>query len=160
MAGKCPSCGNYVTIAICHDTNIGVIGAAMCCYETAAEYAKTRIQFGKPIGSFQIIQVKLADMLTEITKAQLLCLRLGQLKEAGKVTPQQVSMAKRNNVNMALKTARRCREILGANGILDDYQSFRHLVNLESVYTYEGTHQVHTLIIGHDITGIPAYGSG
>lgn len=138
----------------------GAIGAAQACYDEALRYAKNRIAFNRPIAATQLVQELLVECVTEITKAQLLCLRLGQLKEAGKVTPQQVSMAKRNNVNMALKTARRCREILGANGILDDYQSFRHLVNLESVYTYEGTHQVHTLIIGHDITGIPAYGSG
>jgi len=138
----------------------GAVGAAQACYDEALRYAKNRIAFKRPIAATQLVQQLLVECVTEITKAQLLCLRLGQLKEAGKVTPQQVSMAKRNNVNMALGTARRCREILGGNGILDDYQSFRHLVNLESVYTYEGTHQVHTLIIGHDITGIPAYGSG
>jgi len=138
----------------------GAVGAAQACYDEALRYAKNRIAFKRPIAATQLVQQLLVECVTEITKAQLLCLRLGQLKEAGKVTPQQVSMAKRNNVNMALETARRCREILGGNGILDDYQSFRHMVNLESVYTYEGTHQVHTLIIGHDITGIPAYGSG
>jgi len=137
----------------------GAVGAAQACYDEALRYAKNRIAFKRPIAATQLVQQLLVECVTEITKAQLLCLRLGQLKEAGKVTPQQVSMAKRNNVNMALETARRCREILGGNGILDDYQSFRHMVNLESVYTYEGTHQVHTLIIGHDITGIPAYGS-
>jgi len=138
----------------------GAVGAAQACYDEALRYAKNRIAFKRPIAATQLVQQLLVECVTEITKAQLLCLRLGQLKESGKVTPQQVSMAKRNNVNMALETARRCREILGGNGILDDYQSFRHMVNLESVYTYEGTHQVHTLIIGHDITGIPAYGSG
>jgi len=138
----------------------GAVGAAQACYDEALRYAKNRIAFKRPIAATQLVQQLLVECVTEITKAQLLCLRLGQLKEAGKVTPQQVSMAKRNNVNMALETARRCREILGGNGILDDYQSFRHMVNLESVYTYEGTHQVHTLIIGHDITGIPAYGPG
>jgi len=136
----------------------GVIGAAQACYDEALRYAKNRVQFDRPIAATQLIQELLAEIVTEITKAQLLCLRLGQLKDAGKVTPAQISMAKRNNVAMALKTARTCREILGANGIVDDYQAFRHMVNLESVYTYEGTHQIHTLIIGHDITGIPAYG--
>ena len=136
----------------------GAVGAAQACYDEALRYAKNRIAFKRPIAATQLVQELLVECVTEITKAQLLCLRLGQLKEAGKVTPQQVSMAKRNNVVMALETARRCREILGGNGILDDYQSFRHMVNLESVYTYEGTHQVHTLIVGHDITGIPAYG--
>jgi len=136
----------------------GAIGAAQACYDEALRYAQNRIAFGRPIAATQLMQELLVESVTEITKAQLLCLRLGQLKDAGKVTPQQISMAKRNNVDMALKTARRCREILGGNGILDDYQSFRHMVNLESVYTYEGTHQVHTLIVGHDITGCPAYG--
>lgn len=138
----------------------GAVGAAQACYDEALRYAKNRIAFKRPIAATQLVQELLVECVTEITKAQLLCLRLGQLKEAGNVTPQQVSMAKRNNVNMARKTARTCRELLGGNGILDDYQSFRHMVNLESVYTYEGTHQVHTLIIGHDITGIPAYGPG
>jgi glutaryl-CoA dehydrogenase len=136
----------------------GVIGAAQACYDEALRYAKNRIAFGRPIAATQLIQQLLVEIVTDITQAQLMCLRLGQLKAAGKITPQQVSMAKRNNVNMALKTARRGREILGGNGILDDYQSFRHMVNLESVYTYEGTHQIHTLIVGHDITGCPAYG--
>lgn len=136
----------------------GAVGAAMACYEEALHYAKNRIAFGRPIAATQLIQELLVECVTEITKAQLMCLRLGQLKEAGAVTPQQVSMAKRNNVFMALKTARTCREILGGNGILDDYQSFRHMVNLESVYTYEGTHQVHTLIVGHHITGHAAFG--
>lgn len=136
----------------------GAVGAAMACYEEALHYAKNRIAFGRPIAATQLIQELLVECVTEITKAQLMCLRLGQLKEAGAVTPQQVSMAKRNNVFMALKTARTCREILGGNGILDDYQSFRHMVNLESVYTYEGTHQIHTLIVGHHITGHAAFG--
>jgi glutaryl-CoA dehydrogenase len=138
----------------------GAIGAAQACYDEALRYAKNRIAFKRPIAATQLMQELLVECVTEITKAQLLCLRLGQLKDAGTVTPQQISMAKRNNVDMALKTARRCREILGGNGILDDYQSFRHMVNLESVYTYEGTHQIHTLIVGHDITGLPAYGAG
>jgi glutaryl-CoA dehydrogenase len=113
--------------------------------------------FGKPIGGFQIQQVRLAEMLTEITKAQLLCLQLGRLKDHGTVTPQQVSLAKRNNVDMATECAREARRLLGANGILAEYQAMRHLANLESVYTYEGTHDVHSLILGQDITGINAF---
>ncbi len=136
----------------------GAVGSAMACYEEALRYAKNRIAFGRPIAATQLMQELLVECVTEITKAQLMCLRLGQLKEAGTVTPQQISMAKRNNVRMALNTARTCREILGGNGILDDYQAFRHMVNLESVYTYEGTHQIHTLIVGHDITGHAAFG--
>ena len=135
----------------------GAIGAAMACYDTALNYAKSRIQFGKPIASFQLTQEKLVFMLTEITKAQLLCLQLGRLKDNGKLRFQQVSMAKRNNVSMALDIARMAREVLGANGILDEYPVMRHAANLESVKTYEGTHEMHTLIIGEDITGIPAY---
>ncbi|HEY4490876.1 MAG TPA: acyl-CoA dehydrogenase family protein [Acidobacteriota bacterium] len=135
----------------------GAIGAGMACYEEAVTYAKTRIQFDKPIASFQLIQQKLAGMLTEITKGQLLCLQLGRLKDAGKVTPQQVSLAKMNNVFHALQIAREARDILGASGITDEYQCGRHLCNLESVYTYEGTHNIHTLILGEWITGIPAY---
>ncbi len=136
----------------------GAIGAAQACYDEALRYANNRIAFNRPIAATQLMQQLLVECATEITKAQLLCLRLGQLKDAGKVTPPQISMAKRNNVAMALKTARTCREILGANGILDDYQAFRHMVNLESVYTYEGTHQMHTLIVGQDITGHAAFG--
>ncbi len=135
----------------------GAIGAAMACYEEVLEYAKQRIQFDKPIASFQLVQEKLAEMLTEITKAQLLCFRLGQLKEEGKVKPAQISLAKRNNVAMALKIARTARDILGANGITLDYQSIRHMLNLESVYTLEGTHHIQTLILGQDITGIQAF---
>jgi glutaryl-CoA dehydrogenase len=135
----------------------GGIGAAMACYDTALNYAKARIQFDKPIASFQITQEKLVHMLTEITKAQLLCLQLGRLKDKGILRFQQVSMAKRNNVAMALDVARMAREILGANGILDEYPVMRHMANLESVKTYEGTHEMHTLIVGEDITGIPAF---
>jgi glutaryl-CoA dehydrogenase len=135
----------------------GAIGAAMACYDTALNYAKTRIQFEKPIASFQLIQERLVNMLTEITKAQLLCLQLGRLKDAGKARFQQISFAKRNNVFHALEIARQARTILGANGILDEYPVMRHAANLESVLTYEGTHEMHTLIIGEDITGIPAY---
>ncbi|HUL43389.1 MAG TPA: acyl-CoA dehydrogenase family protein [Bacteroidota bacterium] len=135
----------------------GGIGAAMACYDAALNYAKSRIQFGKPIAAFQMTQEKLVYMLTEITKAQLLCLQLGRLKDQKKLRFQQVSMAKRNNVAMALDIARCAREILGANGILDEYPVMRHSANLESVKTYEGTHEMHTLIVGEDITGIPAF---
>jgi glutaryl-CoA dehydrogenase len=135
----------------------GAVGAAMACYDEAVNYSKTRIQFGKPIASFQLIQAQLAEMLSEITKAQLLCWRLGRLKDEGKLQFTQVSLAKRNNVFQALRIARMARDILGANGITDEYQCGRHMCNLESVYTYEGTHNIHTLILGQDITGIPAY---
>ena len=135
----------------------GVLGAAMACLDEAVEYSKTRVQFDKPIGSFQLVQAKLAQMLTEITKAQLLCLRLAQLKEAGKLHHAQVSLAKRNNVAMALDCARTTRDILGANGITYDYQAIRHLLNLETVYTYEGTHDIHTLVLGQALTGIAAF---
>ena len=135
----------------------GVVGAAMACYEEAVSYSKNRIMFDRPIGGFQIQQVRLADMLTEITKAQLLCLRLGRMKDAGTMTPQQVSLAKRNNVNMACECAREARRLLGANGILAEYQSMRHMTNLESVYTYEGTHDVHTLVLGQAATGLSAF---
>jgi glutaryl-CoA dehydrogenase len=135
----------------------GAVGAAMACYEEAVHYAKTRIQFDKPIASFQMIQEKLVYMLSEITKGQLLCLQLGRLKDQGKVSAQQVSLAKMNNVYHALEIARTARDILGASGITDEYQCGRHLCNLESVFTYEGTHNIHTLILGEWITGIPAY---
>ncbi|HYQ87211.1 MAG TPA: acyl-CoA dehydrogenase family protein [Bacteroidota bacterium] len=135
----------------------GAIGSAMACYDAALGYAKSRIQFGKPIASFQLIQDKLVHMVTEITKGQLLTLRLGRMKDQGGLRFQQVSLAKRNNVYHALEIARTAREILGANGILDEYPVMRHMANLESVKTYEGTHEMHTLIVGEDITGIPAY---
>jgi glutaryl-CoA dehydrogenase len=135
----------------------GVLGAAMACYDTALHYAQTRIQFDKPIGSFQLIQNKLVYMLTEITKGQLLCWKIGRMKDAGTLTHTQVSLAKRNNCHHALEIARSAREILGANGILDEYPVMRHAANLESVKTYEGTHEIHTLIIGQDITGIGAF---
>ncbi len=135
----------------------GVIGAAMACYWEALEYAKSRVQFERPIAGYQIQQVRLAEMLTEITKAQLLALRLGRLKDEGRVRPQQVSLAKRNNVDMACECAREARRLLGANGILVEYSAMRHMANLESVYTYEGTHDMHTLILGQDITGIAAF---
>jgi glutaryl-CoA dehydrogenase len=135
----------------------GAVGAAMACYDVALNYAKTRIQFDKPIGSFQLIQARLVNMVTEITKAQLLSLQLGRLKDAGRVRFQQISLAKRNNVYQALEVARDARSILGANGILDEYPVMRHAANLESVMTYEGTHEMHTLIVGEDITGIAAF---
>ncbi len=137
----------------------GAVGAAMACYETALEYAKSRIQFEAPIASFQLVQNKLVQMLTEITKAQLLSIQLGRLKDAGRARHAQVSLAKRNNVSEALKIARTARDILGANGITLDYHVIRHMLNLESVYTYEGTHDIHTLIIGRDITGHDAFSS-
>src|SRR5690349_4595818 len=135
----------------------GAIGAAMACFEEAVAYAKTRVMFDRPIGGFQIQQARLAEMLTEIVKGQLLSLHLGRLKDAGTYTPQQVSLAKRNNVSMATDIAREARRLLGANGILAEYASMRHMANLESVYTYEGTHDIHTLIIGQAITGLAAF---
>ena len=135
----------------------GVIGAAMDCYDTALRYAKERIQFGKPIAGFQLQQKKLAEMITEITKAQLLTWRLGVLRNENRATSAQISMAKRNNVAMALNIAREARQILGAMGITGDYSIMRHMMNLESVITYEGTHDIHLLITGMDITGIPAF---
>jgi glutaryl-CoA dehydrogenase len=135
----------------------GALGAAMGCYSEALSYAKQRVMFKKPIASFQIQQVRLADMLTEITKGQLLVLQLGRLKDAGTMRPQQVSLAKRNNVHIACEVAREARRLLGANGILIEYSAMRHMANLESVYTYEGTHDMHALILGEDITGISAF---
>ena len=135
----------------------GAIGAAMDCYDTALRYAKERIQFGKPIAATQLQQKKLAEMITEITKAQLLALRLGQLKNEGKATTTQISMAKRNNVEMALNVARESRQVLGAMGISGEYSIMRHIMNLESVITYEGTHDIHLLITGMDITGYSAF---
>jgi glutaryl-CoA dehydrogenase len=136
----------------------GAIGAAMGCYDWALQYSQQRIQFNKPIGSFQLVQQKLVWMITEITKAQLLCWRLGQLKDAGQARPQQISMAKMNNVQMALDSARLARDILGAAGIVDEHPIIRHMMNLETVNTYEGTHDIHTLIVGRDITGLDAFG--
>ena len=135
----------------------GAIGAAMDCYDTALRYAKQRIQFNKPIAGTQLQQKKLAEMITEITKAQLLTWRLGVLKNEGRATTSQISMAKRNNVDMALKIAREARQVLGAMGITGEYSIMRHMMNLESVITYEGTHDIHLLITGMDITGIPAF---
>jgi glutaryl-CoA dehydrogenase len=136
----------------------GAVGAAMACYESALAYAKLRVQFGKPIGAFQLTQAKLVDMLTALTHGQLLALQLGRLKEAGRLRPQQVSLGKRANVAMALDVARAARTVLGANGISLEHPVFRHMVNLESVLTYEGTHEVHTLVVGQDITGMNAFG--
>jgi glutaryl-CoA dehydrogenase len=136
----------------------GAIGAAMSCYDWALQYSQQRIQFNKPIGSFQLVQQKLVWMITEITKAQLLCWRLGQLKDEGRARPQQISMAKMNNVQMALDGARMARDILGAAGIVDEHPIIRHMMNLETVNTYEGTHDIHTLIVGRDITGLDAFG--
>ena len=135
----------------------GAIGAAMDCYESARRYAAERIQFGKPIGSFQLVQKKLAEMLTEITKAQLLNWRLGSLMNEGKAKTSQISLAKRNNVQVALDIAREARQLHGAMGITGDYPIMRHMMNLESVITYEGTHDIHLLILGADITGIQAF---
>lgn len=135
----------------------GAIGAAIDCYETAVKYAAERIQFDKPIAAFQLTQKKLAEMLTEITKAQLLAWRLGQLMDAGNATTEQISLAKRNNVAMALDIAREARQILGAMGITGEYPIMRHMMNLESVITYEGTHDIHLLILGAEITGIGAF---
>jgi glutaryl-CoA dehydrogenase len=135
----------------------GAMGAAMACYDEARQYARDRVMFGKPIAATQIQQVRLAEMLTEITKAQCLALTLGRLKDQGTMTPQQVSLAKRNNVHIACECAREARRLLGANGILAEYHSMRHMANLESVYTYEGTHDMHALILGQEITGIAAF---
>ena len=135
----------------------GAIGAAMDCYETALNYAKEREQFGAPIASYQLVQEKLVTMLMEITKGQLLAYRLGRLVDEGKVRHTQISMAKKNNVSVARMCARTSRELLGANGISLDYSPIRHMANIESVYTYQGTDHIHTLILGHDITGISAF---
>ncbi len=135
----------------------GAVGAAMACYEEALQYAKERIQFGKPIARYQLIQMYLVEMLNEITKAQLLVYRLAQLKDSGKMRYPQVSLAKMNNVRMALDICRRARSVLGANGISIEFNCMRHAANLEAVYTYEGTHEMQTLIVGRDITGIEAF---
>ena len=149
------SCLSQARFGICY----GAVGAAMACYDEALNYAKDRVQFSKPIAGYQLVQNKLVVMVTEITKAQLMCYQLGRLKEANKLTPAQISLAKRNNVSIARDIARDARDILGANGITDDYQCGRHMLNLESVYTYEGTHDIHALIVGQDITGIAAFDS-
>jgi len=135
----------------------GAVGAAMACFDEALSYSKERVMFDEPIGGKQIQQVRLADMLTSITQGQLLCYRLGRLKDEGTMTPQQVSLAKRANVSMATDVAREARRLLGGNGILIEYHSMRHMANLESVYTYEGTHDVHSLILGQTLTGLSAF---
>jgi glutaryl-CoA dehydrogenase len=149
------SCLNQARFGI----SFGSIGAAMACYEEALRYTKERTQFRRPLAGHQLVQAKLVDMLEEITKAQLIAWRLGRIKDLNpnKLRPAQISMAKRNNVRMALECARTARDLLGANGITDEYQSGRHMCNLESVFTYEGTDHIHTLVIGEDITGLPAY---
>jgi glutaryl-CoA dehydrogenase len=149
------SCLTQARFGICY----GVVGAAMACYDEALSYAKDRVQFSKPIAGYQLVQRKLVDMVSEITKAQLLCLRLGRLKEANKLQAGQISLAKRNNVSIARDIARDARDILGANGVTDEYQCGRHMLNLESVYTYEGTHDIHTLVVGQDVTGLAAFDS-
>jgi glutaryl-CoA dehydrogenase len=147
------SCLNQARYGICW----GVIGAAMACYDEALRYTKERVQFKRPIAGYQLVQAKLVDMLESITNAQLLALRLGRLKEQKRARPQQVSLAKRHNVRIALAAARNARDLLGANGVTDEYQAGRHMCNLESVFTYEGTDHIHTLILGEDITGLAAF---
>jgi glutaryl-CoA dehydrogenase len=134
----------------------GAVGAAMACYDEAMSYAKNRVQFKRPIAGFQIQQIRLVEMLTEITKGQLLAIQLGRMKDRGVARHTHVSLAKRNNVSMACDVAREARRLLGANGILLEYQSMRHMANLESVYTYEGTHDIHGLVVGEEITGLSA----
>jgi glutaryl-CoA dehydrogenase len=135
----------------------GGVGAAMACYEVALKYSKERVQFGRPIAGFQLVQQKLVKMVSDITKGQLLCIQLGRLKEAGLAEAHHVSLAKRDNIAMALEAARMSRDILGAAGVCHDYPIGRHMANLESVFTYEGTHDIHTLVIGHAVTGERAY---
>ncbi|HTJ42240.1 MAG TPA: acyl-CoA dehydrogenase family protein [Kofleriaceae bacterium] len=147
------SCLTQARFGICY----GAVGAALACYDEALSYAKDRVQFSRPIAGYQLVQQKLVDMVQEITKAQLISFRLGRLKEAGKLLPTQISLAKRNNVAMARDIARDARDILGANGVTDEYQCGRHMLNLESVYTYEGTHDIHTLVVGQDVTGLAAF---
>jgi glutaryl-CoA dehydrogenase len=147
------SCLSQARFGICY----GAVGAAMSCYDEALGYAKERVQFSRPIAGYQLVQQKLVEMVSEITKAQLLCWRMGRLKEADRLTAGQISLAKRNNVDIARNIARDARDILGANGVTDDYQCGRHMLNLESVYTYEGTHDIHTLVVGQDVTGLAAF---
>lgn len=147
------SCLTQARFGICY----GVVGSMLACYDEALGYALERKQFSRPIAGYQLVQNKLATMVQEITKAQLLNYRLGRLKESGKLKPQQVSLAKKNNCFWAREIARQARDVLGANGVTSDYQSGRHMLNLESVYTYEGTHDIHTLIVGQDVTGLAAF---
>jgi len=149
------SCLSQARFGICY----GAVGAAMACYDEALRYAQDRVQFSRPIAGYQLVQRKLVEMVSEITKAQLMCWRLGRLKEADQMTAGQISLAKRNNVDMARNIARDARDILGANGVTDEYQCGRHMLNLESVYTYEGTHDIHTLVVGQDVTGLAAFDS-
>jgi glutaryl-CoA dehydrogenase len=147
------ACLTQARFGIC----FGAVGAMLACYDEALGYARERVQFSRPIAGYQLVQEKLVVMVQEITKAQLLDLRLGRLKEAGRLRPQQVSLAKRNNVYWAREIARMARDVLGANGVTDEYQCGRHMLNLESVYTYEGTHDIHTLVVGQDVTGLAAF---
>ena len=147
------SCLSQARFGICY----GAVGAAMACYDEALSYAKDRVQFSRPIAGYQLVQQKLVAMVSRITQAQLLCWRMGRLKEAGTVTPAQISLAKRDCVAMARECARDARDILGANGVTDEYQCGRHMLNLESVYTYEGTHDIHTLVVGQEVTGLAAF---
>ena len=147
------SCLSQARFGICY----GAVGAAMACYDEALSYAKDRVQFSRPIAGYQLVQQKLVQMVSRITAAQLLCWRLGRLKEAGTVTPAQISLAKRDCVAMARECARDARDILGANGVTDEYQCGRHMLNLESVYTYEGTNDIHTLVVGQEITDLAAF---
>ncbi|MEZ4364320.1 MAG: acyl-CoA dehydrogenase family protein [Kofleriaceae bacterium] len=147
------SCLSQARFGICY----GAVGAALACYDEALSYAQERVQFSRPIAGYQLVQQKLVNMVSEITKAQLLCWRLGRLKESERLLPAQISLAKRNNVDIARNIARDARDILGANGVTNDYQCGRHMLNLESVYTYEGTHDIHTLVVGQDVTGLAAF---
>ena len=151
---KCPlSCLTQARYGIAW----GVLGAAEACFDEAVNYVKDRVVFGKPLAAKQIVQMKLATIASRLTQAQLLALRLGQLKESGKLHHSHVSIAKQNNVQFALETARTCRDMLGGNGIMIEYQAMRHMCNLETVYTYEGTNDIHLLIVGSEITGIQAF---
>jgi glutaryl-CoA dehydrogenase len=147
------SCLSQARFGICY----GAVGAAMACYDEALSYAKERVQFSRPIAGYQLVQQKLVAMVSKITQAQLLCWRMGRLKESGKLTAAQISLAKRDCVAMARDCARDARDILGANGVTDEYQCGRHMLNLESVYTYEGTHDIHTLVVGQEVTGLAAF---
>jgi glutaryl-CoA dehydrogenase len=147
------SCLSQARFGICY----GAVGAAMACYDEALSYAKDRVQFSRPIAGYQLVQQKLVEMVAAITQAQLMCWRLGRLKEANTLAPAQISLAKRTCVAMARDCARDARDILGANGVTDEYQCGRHMLNLESVYTYEGTHDIHTLVVGQDVTGLAAF---
>jgi glutaryl-CoA dehydrogenase len=147
------SCLSQARFGIC----FGAVGAMLACYDEALSYAKDRVQFSRPIAGYQLVQRKLVDMVSQITAGQLLCLRLGRLKESGAIRPAQISLAKRSTVDAARNVARDARDILGANGVTDEYQCGRHMLNLESVYTYEGTHDIHTLVVGQDVTGLAAF---